>query len=399
MKKHKLLLVTTMLIVGAIACGPLTSVTTIQAPTSMPDPTPIPTVAEPTTPADQNLVFHPSIQDIDLVDLYDKVNPGVVTIWIFQDVGGPHNGIPAGQGSGFVIDQEGHIITNQHVVENAEEIEVDFPSGAKAWAELLGTDPDSDLAVLKVDLPAELLIPLSLGDSDDVQVGELVVAIGNPFGLEGTMTVGVVSAIGRTLDSERNAPGGGVFSAGGIIQTDAAINPGNSGGPLINAKGEVIGVNRAIRTETFSTSGSPTNSGVGFAVPVNIVRRVVPSLIESGNYEYPYLGITSLGGDGFNLKRLESLNLPSDAYGAYVTCVQDGSPADNAGIIGASECGSPALITGGDLIVAINGEAIRDFSELLSYLISETQVGDEIVLSVIREDEEITIPLILEPRP
>jgi 2-alkenal reductase len=389
----------TALILGALACGPLTNVAADITPTTPPEPTPVPPEVEPTAQSVPDTTISPSLLNADLVDLYNSVNPGVVTIWIFRDVGGPHSGIPAGQGSGFVIDKEGHIVTNQHVVEGAEEIEVDFPSGTKAWAELLGTDPDSDLAVLKVEVPPDQLTPIPLGNSDDVQVGQLVVAIGNPFGLEGTMTVGVVSAIGRTLDSERNAPGGGVFSAGGIIQTDAAINPGNSGGPLINSEGEVIGVNRAIRTESFSTSGSPTNSGVGFAVPVNIVRRVVPSLIESGIYEYPYLGITSLGGDGFNLKRLESLDLPADTYGAYVTCVQGDSPASKAGIIGASDCGSPSLTTGGDLIIAINGKTIRDFSELLSFLISETEVGDEILLTVIRDGEQLEIPLMLEPRP
>ncbi|GAF80607.1 unnamed protein product, partial [marine sediment metagenome] len=219
----------------------------------------------------------------DLTNLYQHINPGVVTIWRYDIVGSGHDqSFPTGQGSGFVIDLEGHIITNLHVIDGADEIEVDFPSGLKVWAELMGTDPDSDLAVLKVNVPEKELVPLPLGDSDKVRVGDFVVAIGNPFGLSGSMTIGIISAIGRTLDSENPAPGGGRFAAGDIIQTDAAINPGNSGGPLINMHGEVIGVNRAIRSESFTVRGDIANSGVGFAIPINILRQVVPKIIENG---------------------------------------------------------------------------------------------------------------------
>jgi 2-alkenal reductase len=325
------------------------------------------------------------------------VNPGVVTIYTFA---APHpNTIPLGQGSGFVIDTEGHIVTNQHVVDGAEAIEVDFPSGFKAWATLVGTDPDSDLAVLIVDAPPEELIPIPLGDSDQVQVGEFVVAIGNPFGLSGSMTVGVVSAIGRVLQSEREAPGGGAFSAGDLIQTDAAINPGNSGGPLLNLQGQVIGVNRAITTESFTVSGSASNSGVGFAIPVNIVRRVVPALIQTGSYNYPYLGITSLGDGSLNLRQLEFLRLPSRVIGVYVTCVVNGGPADRAGIRGAGACGSPDTSAGGDLIIAIDGQSIFTFSDLISYLVTEANVGELVTLTVLRDGEVVDFPLTLEPRP
>jgi 2-alkenal reductase len=334
----------------------------------------------------------------DLVDLYNRVSPGVVTIYIFGGPPHPEN-IPIGQGSGFVIDSEGHIVTNQHVVEGAEAIEVDFASGFRAWATLLGTDPDSDLAVLQVDAPASELVPVPLGDSDLVQVGEFVVAIGNPFGLSGTMTVGVVSAIGRVLQSERDAPGGGTFSAGDLIQTDAAINPGNSGGPLLNLSGQVIGVNRAISSESFSVSGSAVNSGVGFAVPVNILRRVAPSLIQSGFFDYPYLGITSLGDDGLNLRELEILDLPSDAVGVYVTCVVGGGPAEQAGLIGAGPCGSLESQAGGDLITAIDGEPVFTFSDLIAYLVSEASVGQQVLVTVIRDGELVDLSLTLEPRP
>jgi S1-C subfamily serine protease len=340
------------------------------------------------------------LEDVDLVQLYNLVNPGVVTIWTFVDLGPPlGNSTPSGQGSGFVIDLEGHIITNQHVIADAEQIEVDFPSSYRAWAYVVGTDPDSDLALLKVDIPVEELHPLPLGNSDVVQVGEFVVAIGNPFGLSGTMTVGIVSAIGRTLESERQAPTGGLFTAGAIIQTDAAINPGNSGGPLLNMKGEVIGVNRAIRTENFTATGDPASSGVGFAVPVNIIKRVIPSIIEKGSYDYPYLGISSLSGDVMNLIILEDLDLPANIRGAYVTCVTPGGPADEAGIIGASDCGSNVLQAGGDLIIAIEDVRVFEFNDLLTYLILETEPGEEVTLTVLRNGEEVEIPITIGARP
>jgi S1-C subfamily serine protease len=340
------------------------------------------------------------LEEVDLVQLYNLVNPGVVTIWTFVDLGLPVNSTtPSGQGSGFVIDLEGHIVTNQHVVADAEEIEVDFPSGFRAWASIVGIDPDSDLALLKVDIPAEELHPLPLGDSDSVKVGEFVVAIGNPFGLSGTMTVGIVSAIGRTLESERQAPTGGQFTAGAIIQTDAAINPGNSGGPLLNMNGEVIGVNRAILTENFTVSGDPTSSGVGFAVPVNIIKRVVPAIIDHGTYDYPYLGISSISGDAMNLIILEDLGLPANARGAYVTCVTSGGPADEAGIIGASDCNNTALQPGGDLIISIDDIRVFEFNDLLTYLILQTEPGTEVMLTVLRDGEEVEIPLTIGARP
>jgi 2-alkenal reductase len=336
----------------------------------------------------------------DLAALYGSASPGVVTILTYADLAPAHDaGLPIAQGTGFVIDSQGHIVTNQHVVQDAKEIEVDFPSGDKAWATLLGTDPDSDLAVLQVDVPAEGLTPLPLGDSGAVQVGETVAAIGNPFGLSGTMTVGIVSALGRTLDSERTAPGGQAFTAGGIIQTDAAINPGNSGGPLLNLRGEVIGVNRAIRTEVFTVSGDAANSGVGFAIPINIVKRVVPSLIARGSYDYPYIGISSLSSDRWNLKIVEELGIPHDAVGAYVTCVTPGGPAEAAGLQGAASCDDLGLKAGGDLVIAIDRQPIEDFNDLLSYLISNTEVGQVITVTVLRDGKEVELPLTIAARP
>jgi 2-alkenal reductase len=326
----------------------------------------------------------------NLVDLYERVSPGVVAIQAYlQD--------DVARASGFVVDGEGHIVTNEHVVAQADRVEVDFSSGTKAWAELLGSDGNADLAVLQVDVPSEALAPLTLGDSSQVRVGETVVAIGNPFGLAGTMTVGIVSGLGRTLDSDSAAPGGGFFSSGDIIQTDAAINPGNSGGPLLDLQGEVIGVNRAILTETFTVTGSPANSGVGFAIPVNLVRRVVEAIIAEGEYQYPYLGITSLG--NLDLQTVEELGLPQET-GAYVADVTPGGPADQAGVRGGSRSENvEAVPPGGDLIIRIDGVPVREFSDLLTYLVNYTEVGQEVVLTILRQGDEIEIPVTIGARP
>ncbi len=386
----------TVLVAALLGC--------IFTPTSLPSTAAPPSEATlpslpPATLAPTAILPAGGFDPTTLADLYTRVNPGVVTVFIY--LGAPHDSsVPAAQGTGFVIDGEGHIITNQHVIEGADKIEVDFPAGLKTWADLVGTDPDSDLALLDVNVPQDIVVPLDLGDSDSVHVGDLVVAIGNPFGLSGTMTMGVISAIGRTLDSERAAPGGdSFFTAGDILQTDAALNPGNSGGPLLNLRGEVIGVNRAIRTETFTVSGDAASSGVGFAIPINIVRRVVPALIESGHYDYPYLGITSLSDEAWTLTTLEALGLPPDASGAYVTCVTAGGPAEKAGLIGAAHCNSAGLTSGGDLITAIDGTRIRNFPDLLSYLIRHTEVGQDVVLTVQRQGAEVDVHLTIGARP
>jgi 2-alkenal reductase len=229
-------------------------------------------------------------QEDALISVYQEASQGVVAILIFSQDGT----FPIGSGSGFVIDKDGHIVTNYHVVEEAVmndlEVQIAFTSGIKTRAEVVGLDEDSDLAVIKVDVDSDDLYPLPMGDSTLLNVGQVVVAIGNPFGLSGTMTTGVVSSIGRTLDSLNLSSSGQPFAAGDIIQTDAAINPGNSGGPLLNLNGEVVGVNRAIQTFNTNAEDQPINSGIGFAVSINIVKRVVPSLIEGGSFDYPYGG-------------------------------------------------------------------------------------------------------------
>lgn len=324
-------------------------------------------------------VVIPDLVSLDgsLTDLYELVNQGVVSIQVVTDQG-------QGQGSGFVIDKQGHIVTNYHVVEGANQVEVDFPSGYKAYGDVLGSDLDSDLAVVKVDAPEDQLVPLQLGDSDNLKVGQTVVAIGNPFGLSGTMTIGIVSGKGRTLDSLREAPGGQNFTAGDVIQTDAAINPGNSGGPLLNLQGEVIGVNRAIRTNNFNMTGEPTNSGIGFAVSVNIVKRVVPSLIANGAYDYPYLGISAF--PEISLAMQEQQNLPT-ASGVFVTEVTPNGPSDQAGV------------EVGDIIVQADGRDLRVFGDLIAYLFNTKQPGDSVELTLLRNGNERTFTVVLSARP
>lgn len=323
-------------------------------------------------------------QEDVLVSLYEQVNEGVVAILVFPQGGA----IPLGSGSGFIIDTDGHIVTNYHVVEEAVlndyEIQVAFTSGIKTRAAVVGVDADSDLAVLDVDVDEDDLTPLQLGDSSNLHVGQVVVAIGNPFGLNGTMTTGVVSGIGRTLDSLNQSSSGQFFAAGDIIQTDAAINPGNSGGPLLNLDGEVVGVNRAIQTFNTNAQDQPINSGIGFAVSINIVKRVIPSLIEGGSFDYPFLGISSFS--DFPLAEAERLGLDR-TLGALVSNVVDGGPADEAGI------------EVDDVILEINGLEVRDFSAMLGYLFNYTSPGDTVDLTIIRDGELIELVMEIGARP
>lgn len=356
----------------------------LEPQTQLTVPTPLP-VEEPP------LIIVPEYAALEgsLEALYEIASPGVVSLQFSNAQGG-------GQGTGFVIDKEGHIVTNYHVASDAENLEVHFPSGLKVYGEVIGTDMDSDLAVIKVDVDPDELVPLTLGDSNSIKVGQTVAAIGNPYGLNGTMTVGIVSARGRVLDSMRQTETGTYYSSGDTIQTDALINPGNSGGPLLNLNGEVIGVNRAIQTAGVSITGGAVNTGIGFAISSNTVRRVVPSLIENGFYAYPYLGLSSFS--SMSLYMIETLDLPQPT-GAYVASVVIGGPADNAGIRGGTAATSiQGLAGGGDLIVAVDGIEIKDFSELMSYLVLNTTVGDEIMLTVIRNQEKIDIPVVLGQR-
>ncbi|MEA4931606.1 MAG: trypsin-like peptidase domain-containing protein [Anaerolineaceae bacterium] len=321
--------------------------------------------------------------------IYEQYSPGVVSLQYSNAEG-------SGQGTGFVIDKEGHIVTNYHVANGIEQLEVHFSSGLKVYGQVVGLDMDSDLAVIKVDVDPEELVPLVFGDSSLVKVGQTVVAIGNPYGLSGTMTVGVVSARGRVLDSMRQTASGSYYSSGDTIQTDALINPGNSGGPLLNLNGEVIGVNRAIQTAGMSVTGDAINTGIGFAISSNRASKVVPSLIAKGSYDYPYLGMTSYS--SMSLAMIEVLDLPQST-GAYVSSVVNGGPADVAGIKGGSVPTSVQdVYKGGDLIVAVDGQQIKDFSELLSYLVVNKNPGETITFTVIRNGQTLDVDVVLGRR-
>jgi 2-alkenal reductase len=293
---------------------------------------------------------------------------------------------PLGSGSGFIYSDDGYIVTNNHVVEDGSQYEIVFFDGSRRRAEVVGSDVDSDLAVIKVDSLPETVRPIALGDSDLLHVGQLVIAIGNPFGEQGSMSLGIVSGLGRSLESQRQLDStGGRYSLPQVIQTDAPINPGNSGGPLINLDGQVVGINSAIRSQTG------VNSGVGFSIPVNAVIRIIPKLIDDGEYIYSYMGVQI---QSLNLNLQDLFELPQ-ARGAYVTGVTEGGPAEDAGLVAATEGDG----TGGDLITAIDGQAILDTESLIAYLVFNTDVGQTIDLTVIRDGETITVPLTLGARP
>lgn len=319
--------------------------------------------------------------DAPFSDLYARTNPGVVNIRVSTNQG-------PGGGSGFVLDQEGHIVTNNHVVAPANTVTAVFYNSFEARAEIVGADDDSDLAVIKVAQLPEGVTPLPLGDSEAVTVGEQVIAIGNPFGLGSSMSVGIVSAVGRAIPS-----GVTPFDIPQAIQTDAAINPGNSGGPLINLQGEIIGVNAQIRT----SNGQAANSGVGFAIPANVVRRVAPVLIEEGRYQWPWLGVS---GNNVSLLLAQGNELDMQR-GAYIHNVIPNGPADEAGLQGSTgqtQVDGRPIPTGGDVIIAADGQQIADFDELLT-LIAFKQPGDRVTLTVLRDGDQETIQVELAPRP
>jgi 2-alkenal reductase len=393
MKPNRTLVVLVVLVLAALAC----QFGGVAQGIDMPQPL-APVGSQP--PINVNAPNNPLAAEDSFVALYQRVSPGVVIIKVTGSGG-------EALGAGFVYDSAGHVVTNYHVVEGAEndKVEVDFLSGYKAYGTVIGTDLDSDLAVVKAEAPASELHPLTMGDSDALSVGQTVIAIGNPFQYFGSMSVGIISALHRTLDSQHlTVDTGQPFTAGDLIQTDAAINPGNSGGPLFNMSGEVIGVNRAIETTNFSASGQPLNSGVGFAVSSNIMRRVVPVIIKDGKYDYPYLGISSysLGNPsrgGMSLDEIEALGLDRST-GTYVTGVSEDGPAKKAGLrAGTQPTSFPGLNAGGDLIIAIDGHPVLQYDDLIAYLITQKAPGDDVVMTVIRGDETLDITVELAKRP
>jgi len=328
--------------------------------------------------------------------VYKDVQPAVVNITstvVTQSFRGEQ--AREGTGSGFVYDKQGRIITNYHVVRNASQIEVTFPSGNIATAEVIGADPINDLAVIDVDVPKDELHPVQVGDSDQLVPGQMAIAIGNPFGqFERTVTTGVVSALDRTLRRGNGQPP--IF---GLIQTDAAINRGNSGGPLLNSQGRVIGVTTAI----FSPSGGSV--GIGFAIPSNTVSQEVPVLIEKGRYPHPWLGISApsypLTPDLAQRLREAGIAIGTD-HGVMVYEVTPGGPADQAGIQGADRLavvGNRQVPIGGDIISAIDGTQVSGIADLMGYLQTETEVGQTVTLTIVRDGQEQTVEVTLARRP
>ena len=318
---------------------------------------------------------------LSLPDLFSEVERSVVQITV-------RKGNTTGVGSGFVYDREGNIVTNYHVIEGASRITVTFLDGTAYRASVIGSDPYTDLAVIKVNASADKLHPLPLGDSSRLRVGEQVAAIGNPFGLSGSMTTGIVSQLGRMLETANG------FSIPDVIQTDAAINPGNSGGPLLNMYGEVVGVNTAIASRTGEFSG------IGFAIPSDTVKKIVPVLIADGKYRHPWLGIS---GSDVTPEIAEALGL-SEARGFLVVDVVANSPAAKAGIKGGSNArminiDNRSVKLGGDIIVGVDDIQVRKISDILVYLQREKSVNDTITLHVIRDGRELSIDMILGERP
>ncbi len=390
MNRHRIFIL--MALIGTtLGCGLPGSL----FPTATPAPTipPTPTLAPP--PTDSMPEEPANALEAQVEAVYDSAGPAVVNItsisyaydFFFRPV--PQEG----SGSGFFYDAEGHIVTNYHVVENAEELTVTLADGRVYPATVVGTDPSNDLAVIHIDAGTDgLPQPIALTDSDDLHVGQFVIAIGNPFGQAGTLTVGVVSALGRIIESPDNR------FIGEAIQTDAAINPGNSGGPLLDLRGRLIGVNSQI----ISPSGASV--GLGFAVPANTVQRVVPQLIAHGRDLHPWLGVEyylPLTSEWARIFRQAGMTIPGDE-GLLVIQVARGGPADQAGIRGGDQVvrvGNARIPLGGDIITAINGEPITGSKEFVVYLETQTQIGDTVEVTIIRDGEEQTIQVTLTERP
>ncbi len=351
---------------NATAPTPVANVSVTATVTPAPPPTPV-------------FVVGLDAEETLFVNIYERVSPAVVFITVF--------GLESGGGSGFVVDKEGHVVTNNHVVEGATRIRVKFSSDIDVEAKVVGRDPDTDLAVIKVSVANELLRPVTLGDSSNLKVGQRALAIGNPFGFERALSVGFISALGRVVRLSSSQ-----FSLPELIQTDAAINPGNSGGPLLDSKGQVIGVTTLI----FSRAG--VNSGVGFAVPVDVVKRVVPELIKNGRYPHPYLGIS---GESVNSDMAEQLSLPVQR-GVLITEVRSNGPSARAGLVAGTRArsfnGRPIPV-GGDIIIAIDGVEVKSFDDIISYLAKSTKVGQAVELTIMRDDKPQKVKVTLGERP
>ena len=318
--------------------------------------------------------------EFSLAEIFGMAEQSVVQVNVLR-------GNDGGIGSGFVYSNEGHIITNQHVVQDSSKVTVTFLDGESYIGDVIGKDRDLDIAVVKVNvINSTHLQPLIIGDSSKLTVGEKITAIGNPFGLSGSMTSGIVSQIGRLLPQDTG------YSIPDVIQTDAAINPGNSGGPLFNMKGEVVGINTAIQSATGEFTG------VGFAVPSNTVKKVVPVLINNGEFKHPWMGISGTDVD----PELAEMRGLKSSKGFVVISVIEGSPAEKAGMKGVTqtrEKDGREFPVDGDIIVAIDGKTVRKISDILIHLQREKTIGDEMILTVLRTGVSFDLTMILEERP
>ena len=318
-----------------------------------------------------------------LIEIFEKTEESVVQVNV-RTADGTSN--PGNMGSGFVYSEDGYIITNNHVVDSGGIVTITFLDGEAYTAKIIGTDPDLDLAVLKVEMSSTYLQPIPIGDSSQLKVGEQITAIGNPFGLSGSMTSGIVSQMGRLLPQDSG------YSIPDVIQTDAAINPGNSGGPLLNMKGEVVGINTAIQSATGEFTG------VGFAVPSNTVKKVVPVLIKDGIFHHPWMGISGSDVDP-ELAKFRGLN---SSKGFLIATVIEGSPADDAGLLGITdtkEIDGREYPLDGDIIVKIDDKVVRKISDILIHLQREKSVGDELIMTINRDGAIIEATLVLGERP
>ena len=322
-------------------------------------------------------------KDLSLIEIFEKSEPGVVRVNVQKS---ETDDVVGGVGSGFVFDKMGHIITNAHVVKDATKVVVTFLDGRSYNAEIIGTDEFTDIAIIKVNADLVLLHPLPIGDSSNLKVGEQITAIGNPFGLSGSMTSGIVSQLGRLL------PSGAGYSIPDVIQTDAAINPGNSGGPLLNMRGEIVGINTAIQSATGEFTG------VGFSIPSQTVAKIVPTLIEKGEYNHPWIGIS---GRDIDPDMANVLNL-KDAVGFLVITVVDDSPAFEAGLIGSDktiEVEGISYPMGGDIILSVDGIEVRKIDDILIHLQRAKTVGSEMTLEILRDGRTTDITITLQERP
>ena len=322
-------------------------------------------------------------KSLSLIEIFEKSEPGVVRVNVQR---GESEDITGGIGSGFVFDKKGHIITNAHVIKDANKVVVTFLDGRSYNADIIGTDSYTDIAVIKVNADLSFLHPLSIGDSSNLKVGEQIAAIGNPFGLSGSMTAGIISQLGRLLPTESN------YQIPDVIQTDAAINPGNSGGPLLNMRGEIVGINTAIQ------SGTGEFTGVGFSIPSQTVAKIVPTLIEKGEYKHPWIGIS---GRDIDPDMANVLNL-KDAIGFLIITVVDDSPASNAGLIGSDktiEVEGVNYPIGGDVILSVDGIEVRKIDDILIHLQRAKTVGSEMALEILRDGRTTNVTIVLQERP